>query len=92
MGKGFVCGNSSICNRTFTETNAVVHMSHQVVAKNVVKTEFVLGVVLNLMESIGIDKFQHVQDKGTEIMLALETMKSHLFRAEHNAKLINGAR
>ncbi|ASS87029.1 hypothetical protein GLN3_07910 [Geobacillus lituanicus] len=33
----FVCGNSSICNRTFRETNAVIHMSHQVVAKNIVK-------------------------------------------------------
>ncbi|MGY4691487.1 4-hydroxyphenylacetate 3-monooxygenase, oxygenase component [Salibacterium sp. K-3] len=83
----FVCGNSSICNRTFMETNAVVHMSHQVVAKNVVKTEFLLGVVLKVMESIGIDQFQHVQDKGTEIMLVLETMKSHLFRAEQNATL-----
>ncbi|PYZ94836.1 4-hydroxyphenylacetate 3-monooxygenase, oxygenase component [Salipaludibacillus keqinensis] len=85
--KVFVCGNSSICNRTFLETNAVVHMSHQVVAKNVVKTEFMLGIILNLMESIGIDKFQHVQDKATEVMLILETMKSHLYRAEQNAKL-----
>lgn len=83
----FVCGNSSICNRTFRETNAVVHMAHQVVAKNVVKTEFLLGVALCMMDAIGIDQFQHVQDKGTEIMLTLETMKSHLFRAEHNAKL-----
>ncbi|GAA0590284.1 4-hydroxyphenylacetate 3-monooxygenase, oxygenase component [Virgibacillus siamensis] len=83
----FVCGNSSVCNRTFRETNAVVHMSHQVVAKNVIKTEFLLGVVLNVMDAIGIDQFQHVKDKGTEIMLHLETIKSHLFRAEHNAKL-----
>ncbi|MFS0781310.1 4-hydroxyphenylacetate 3-monooxygenase, oxygenase component [Bacillus sp. 1P06AnD] len=83
----FVCGNSSICNRTFRETNAVVHMSHQVVSKNIIKTEFLLGVALSIMDSIGIDQFQHVQDKGTEIMLALETMKSHLYRAEHNAKL-----
>lgn len=83
----FVCGNSSVCNRTFLETNAVVHMSHQVVAKNVVKTEFLLGVVLNMMDAIGIDQFQHVKDKGTEIMLNLETIKSHLYRAEHNAKL-----
>src|SRR5699024_844468 len=28
-----------------------------------------------------------VKDKGTEIMFVLETMKSHLYRAEHNAKL-----
>ncbi|MBM7094883.1 4-hydroxyphenylacetate 3-monooxygenase, oxygenase component [Bacillus sp. H-16] len=83
----FVCGNSSICNRTFRETNAVVHMAHQVVAKNIVKTEFILGTALSMMDAIGIDQFQHVQDKGTEIMLTLETMKSHLYRAEHNAKL-----
>ncbi|MFX3675150.1 MAG: 4-hydroxyphenylacetate 3-monooxygenase, oxygenase component [Paenisporosarcina sp.] len=83
----FVCGNSSVCNRTFRETNAVVHMSHQVISKNVLKTEFLLGVVLSIMDAIGIDQFQHVQDKGTEIMLTLETMKSHLYRAEHNAKL-----
>ncbi|KNE19906.1 4-hydroxyphenylacetate 3-monooxygenase, oxygenase component [Virgibacillus pantothenticus] len=83
----FVLENSSICNRAFGETNAVVHMTHQVVAKNIAKTEFLLGVVLTLMDSIGIDGFQHVKDKGTEIMLTLETMKSHLFRAENNAKL-----
>lgn len=82
----FICGNSSICNRTFRETNAVVHMAHQVVAKNIVKTEFLLGVALSVMDAIGIDQFQHVQDKGTEIMLTLETMRSHLYRAEHNAK------
>ncbi|WP_082234532.1 4-hydroxyphenylacetate 3-monooxygenase, oxygenase component [Halobacillus massiliensis] len=85
--KVFVCGNSSICNRTFLETNAVVHMSHQVLAKNIVKTEFVLGIILSIMDSIGIDKFQHVMDKGTEVMLILENMKSHLYKAEHNAKL-----
>ncbi|TQS74885.1 4-hydroxyphenylacetate 3-monooxygenase, oxygenase component [Ornithinibacillus gellani] len=83
----FVCGNASVCNRTFRETNAVVHMAHQVVAKNIVKTEFVLGVALSMMDAIGIDQFQHVKDKGTEIMLTLETMRSHLYRAEHQAKL-----
>ncbi len=83
----FVCGDTAICNRTFQETNAVVHMSHQVVAKNIVKTEFILGVALSMIDAIGIDQFQHVQDKAAEIMLTLETMKSHLFRAEHEAKL-----
>ncbi|WAA10948.1 4-hydroxyphenylacetate 3-monooxygenase, oxygenase component [Fervidibacillus albus] len=83
----FIFQNSSLCNRYFRETNAVVHMAHQVVAKDVAKTEFLLGVVLLLMESIGIDRFQHVQEKGTEIKLVLETMKSHLYRAEHHAKI-----
>ncbi|PTX64599.1 4-hydroxyphenylacetate 3-monooxygenase [Melghirimyces profundicolus] len=83
----FVLEDSGICNGTYRQTNAVVHMAHQVVAKNIVKTEFILGVVLSLMEAIGIDRFQHVKDKGTEIMLTLETMKSHLFRAEQNAQI-----
>lgn len=83
----FVCGDSAICNRTFKETNAVVHMSHQVVSKNIVKTEFILGVALSIMDAIGIDQFQHVQDKGAEIMLVLETMRSHMYKAEHNAKI-----
>ncbi|GEN47065.1 4-hydroxyphenylacetate 3-monooxygenase, oxygenase component [Alkalibacillus haloalkaliphilus] len=83
----FILENSTICNQAFAETNAVVHMTHQVVAKDIAKTEFLLGVVLTLMDSIGIDGFQHVKDKGTEVMLTLENMKSHLFRAEHNAKL-----
>ncbi|MGC4377701.1 4-hydroxyphenylacetate 3-monooxygenase, oxygenase component [Fictibacillus sp. Mic-4] len=83
----FVCGNSEICNRTYVETNAIVHSAHQVVAKNVVKTEFVLGVILSIIDAIGIDKFQHVKEKASEVMIILETMKSHLFRAEQNASI-----
>ncbi len=83
----FVCGNSDICNRTFGDTNAVVHMAHQVVSKAIIKTEFILGVALSIMEAIGIDQFQHVKDKGRDIMITLETMRSHIYRAEHNAKL-----
>lgn len=83
----FILEDSTLCNQAFQETNAVTHMAHQVVAKDIAKTEFLLGVTLKLMDSIGIDGFQHVKDKGTEIMLTLENMKSHLYRAEHNAKL-----
>ncbi|MET3729070.1 4-hydroxyphenylacetate 3-monooxygenase [Fictibacillus halophilus] len=83
----FVSGSSDICNRTYVETNAIVHMAHQVIAKNTVKTEFVLGVILSMMESIGIDVFPHVKEKASEVMLILETMRSHLYRAEHNASI-----
>ncbi|MDY0323132.1 MAG: 4-hydroxyphenylacetate 3-monooxygenase, oxygenase component [Candidatus Carbobacillus sp.] len=83
----FIRGRSDLANRYFRDTNAVVHMSHQVVAKNVVKTEFILGTTLMLIDAIGIEQFQHVKDKATEIMLVLETMRSHLYRAEHAASL-----
>jgi 4-hydroxyphenylacetate 3-monooxygenase len=83
----FVIDSSEICNRTYVETNAVVHMTHQVISKNLAKTEFTLGLILNMVEAIGIDKFQHVKEKAAEVMVALEVMKSHLYRAEHNAAL-----
>jgi 4-hydroxyphenylacetate 3-monooxygenase len=83
----FVCEDAEICNRTYAETNAVVHMAHQVIAKNTAKTEFVLGIVLSMIDAIGIEKFQHVKEKASEIMVILETMKSHLYRAEHNGKI-----
>ncbi len=83
----FVAGSTEICNRTYVETNAIVHMSHQVIAKNTVKTEFALGVVLSMMEAIGIEQFMHVKEKASEIMIILETMRSHLYRAENNASI-----
>src|SRR5699024_1377662 len=83
----FILEDSTLCNQAFQDTNAVTHLAHQVVAKDIAKTEFLLGSTLKLMDSIGIDGFQHVKDKGPAIMLTLENMKSHLYRAEHNAKL-----
>lgn len=83
----FVSESTDICNRTYTETNAVIHMTHQVIAKNVLKTEFILGVVISMMEAIGIDKFMHVKEKASEIMVILEVMRSHLYKSEHNAKI-----
>lgn len=83
----FLCGDAVMCNETFAKTHSTIHMTHQVISKNIVKTEFVLGVALSIIDAIGIEKFQHVQDKAAEIMVVLETMKSHMYKAEHNAKL-----
>lgn len=83
----FVAGNHDLCNRTYVETNAVVHMTHQVVTKNIAKTEFILGIVLSIIDAINISSFQHVKEKATEVMLTLEIMKSLLYQSEANAKI-----
>ena len=38
-------------------------MAHQVMIKNIAKTEFILGVVSMISDTIGITEFQHVQEK-----------------------------
>lgn len=83
----FILENAELCQNTYVGTNAVIHMAHQVVAKNTAKTEFVLGVILSIIDAIGIEQFQHVKEKASEVMIALETMRSHLYRAEENASI-----
>jgi 4-hydroxyphenylacetate 3-monooxygenase len=62
-------------------------MSHQVAVKNTAKTEFLLGLAGLLSYTIGIEVFQHVQEKIAEIWVNLETMKAFLRTAEVEAQL-----
>jgi 4-hydroxyphenylacetate 3-monooxygenase len=75
------------CNRAFAETRAVVHMAHQVVTKNVAKTEFVLGVICLIVDAIAIEQFQHVQEKVAEVIQYLETMRAFLRASEADAAI-----
>src|SRR5690606_27739768 len=75
------------CNRAFARTGAVVHMAHQVVVKNVAKCELVLGLAYLLVDTIGVERFQHIQEKLAEIWVNLETMKALLRAAEADASL-----
>jgi 4-hydroxyphenylacetate 3-monooxygenase len=75
------------CNQAYARTGAVVHMSHQVVVKNVAKCEFLLGLASLMVETIGVEKFQHIQEKLAELWVNLETMKAFLRAAEADAAL-----
>jgi len=82
----FMLGHAEIGNRLYRETNAVVHMAHQVVTKNVAKTEFILGVLAKMVDMVQIDRFQHVQEKLAEVIIVLEAMRAFLRASEADAK------
>jgi 4-hydroxyphenylacetate 3-monooxygenase len=75
------------CNQAYARTGAVVHMSHQVVVKNIAKCEFLLGLASLMVDTIGVEKFQHIQEKLAELWVNLETMKAFLRTAEADAAL-----
>jgi 4-hydroxyphenylacetate 3-monooxygenase len=83
----FLLGDMERCNGCYGATDAVVHMMHQVAIKNIVKAEFLLGIILMMIETVGIEQFQHVQEKAAEVMTYLETMKACLRAAEADAHL-----
>jgi len=81
----FLYRDVDVANQAYAATGAVVHMAHQVVCKDIAKTEFILGLVSLLIDSIGIDQFQHIHEKTAEIWINLETMKAFRRAAEVDA-------
>lgn len=75
------------CNQAYSRTGAVVHMTHQVVVKNIAKSEFMLGLAHLLVDSIGAEGFQHIHEKLAELWVNMETMKAFLRAAEADAAL-----
>src|SRR5438093_145923 len=75
------------CNKAFSATGAVAHMAHQVVTKNIAKTEFLLGIASLMVDAIAIDQFQHVQSKIAEIIYYLESMRAFARASEADATL-----
>jgi len=82
----FLYRDVETCNQAYAATGAIVNMAHQVAVKNTAKTEFLLGLAALMSQTIGIEVFQHVQEKIAEIWINLETMKAFLRAAEDGAE------
>ncbi|PYZ93024.1 4-hydroxyphenylacetate 3-monooxygenase, oxygenase component [Salipaludibacillus keqinensis] len=63
---------------------------HQVVSRQVIKLEFILGVAQLMVDTINSGEYQHVQEKVSEIIVALETIKALLLASETGAQKQNG--
>ena len=83
----FLYRDVDVCNQAYAATGAIVNMAHQVAVKNIAKTEFLLGLASLMSYTIGIEIFQHVQEKLAEIWVNLETMKAFLLAAETKSAL-----
>jgi 4-hydroxyphenylacetate 3-monooxygenase len=83
----FTLGDAELCNGFYTQTDAVVHMTHQVVTRTTAKTEYILGLVSLLTEAIGIGQFQHVQADIAEVIITLETLRALRRAAEADAAM-----
>ena len=57
----------------------------QVAVKNIAKLEFILGLTYGIVQAINIGVHSHVQEKVTEIIDVLETVRSYMRAAEADA-------
>lgn len=83
----FLFGDVDLCNNMSMATGQYVHSGHQVVAKNVVKCEFILGLANLMVQTLGSGQLPQVQQMLAEIIENLEVTKACLRTAEVDAKV-----
>jgi 4-hydroxyphenylacetate 3-monooxygenase len=83
----FLLGDVELCNNWGTATNRNRHTGHQVVSKQVVKGEFMLGLANLMVQTLGSGEVPQVQQMLAEIIENLEVTKACLRAAEADATI-----
>jgi len=81
----FMLGHPELCNAFYTDTSAVVHMTHQVVARTLTKTETYLGLLSLMTDAIGIEQFTHIQEDLAEVIVMQGVLRGLLRASEADA-------
>lgn len=81
----FLYDDPLACNEAYKDTSAVVHMMHQVVCKNVAKSEFIVGLLCAMAHASERDQTPQVQGMIAEAMWIAESMRAFLRAAEADA-------
>ncbi|MFC0557765.1 4-hydroxyphenylacetate 3-monooxygenase, oxygenase component [Halalkalibacter alkalisediminis] len=83
----FLYQDLTAIGKIYTEPSVNILLLFQAVCRQVVKTEFLLGVSEALATMIAITDYQHIQEKISEVIITLEIMQSLLHKAEAEAQL-----
>ncbi len=83
----FMYRDPALCNRAFAETNAVIHMMHQVACGKLAKAEFLVGLLCAMAKATGKDSDMNVKNQIAEVMMVAETIRALRFSAEQQAEV-----
>lgn len=83
----FFYDNQLVASEFMVRSSFQPYGIHQVITRQIVKTEFILGIAQAIVQTIQIGEYQHVQEKVTEIIVGLETLKALLERSEQEARI-----
>ncbi|MGD6966900.1 4-hydroxyphenylacetate 3-monooxygenase, oxygenase component [Rossellomorea vietnamensis] len=82
----FFYDNPDASNKLILDSSFHHFATHQVLTRQIVKLEFVLGLAELLIETISVREYLHIQEKVSEIIIGLETMKALLEKSENDAQ------
>ena len=81
----FVYDDVELANMTVQKVTLWRQYMQQVAVKNIAKLEFILGIVHGITNAIGIGQYAHVQEKTSEVIDILETVRAYMRAAEADA-------
>ena len=81
----FLYNDVPLCNQWGERTNRNAHTGHQVVTKNVVKCEFMLGLASMMVETLGSGDLPQTQHLVAELIENLEITRALLAASEAQA-------
>ncbi|WP_303970426.1 4-hydroxyphenylacetate 3-monooxygenase, oxygenase component [Sporosarcina ureae] len=79
--------NAEVASEFFSKSSFHPFATHQVITRQIVKTEFMLNLAEQLVQTINIAEYLHIQEKLSEIIIGLETMKALRDKSEADATL-----
>ena len=85
--RAFLLGDVDMCNNHGNATQMNTHTGHQVTTRCVVKAEFILGLAGLMVETLGSEQLDHVQEKMGELVCYLEILKACVRASEADAEL-----
>lgn len=83
----FFYNNVEIAEKFLIQSAFHHFAKYQVLIRQIVKTEFILGIAELLINTIKVYEYQHIHEKMSEIIVGLETMKALLEKSENDAAL-----
>ncbi|WP_028545484.1 4-hydroxyphenylacetate 3-monooxygenase, oxygenase component [Paenibacillus taiwanensis] len=83
----FVYGDENMASRLMEESHFHTHTGIQIMCKNIAKTEFLLGTIEMMVDACGLDNHDHIIEKVTEMIVAVETLKAFQLAAENGASI-----
>ncbi|KKI90164.1 4-hydroxyphenylacetate 3-monooxygenase [Bacillus sp. SA1-12] len=81
----FFYHRQDIAQKLFARSSFTPLALHQVIIRQIVKTEFILGLAQKMVHTLNVSEYQHIKEKISEMIMGLETMKALLDRAELHA-------
>lgn len=81
----FLLGDHFMVNAWFEQSRFHTHVSHQILARIVAKTEFAFGTLEQMVDTFGLAGYSHVVEKAAEAIAIAEALKAMLLAAEAGA-------